>query len=85
MYFAVAASGESHLWRQRFPDGAPEQITFGITNDERGVVADPDGRSLITSIGAIQGTVWYHDDRGDRQKATHTGPWYREMEQKCSI
>jgi DNA-binding winged helix-turn-helix (wHTH) protein/Tol biopolymer transport system component len=66
MYFAVAASGESHLWRQRFPDGAPEQITFGITNDERGVVADPDG-SLITSIGAIQGTVWYHDARGDRQ------------------
>jgi Tol biopolymer transport system component len=67
MYFAVAASGESHLWRQRFPDGAPQQITFGITNDERGVVADPDGRSLITSIGAIQGTVWYHDERGDRQ------------------
>ena len=67
MYFAVAASGESHLWRQRFPDGAPEQITFGITNDERGVLADPDGRSLITSIGAIQGTVWYHDARGDRQ------------------
>jgi DNA-binding winged helix-turn-helix (wHTH) protein/Tol biopolymer transport system component len=66
MYFAVAASGESHLWRQRFPDGAPEQITFGITNDERGVVADRDG-SLITSIGAIQGTVWYHDARGDRQ------------------
>ncbi|HMF00610.1 MAG TPA: winged helix-turn-helix domain-containing protein [Terriglobia bacterium] len=66
MYFAVAASGESHLWRQRFLDGAPEQITFGITNDERGVVADRDG-SLITSIGAIQGTVWYHDERGDRQ------------------
>ena len=65
MYLAVAAAGESHLWRQRFPDGPPEQITFGVT-EERGVIADPDGRSLITSIGAMQSTVWYHDQTGDR-------------------
>jgi Tol biopolymer transport system component len=65
MYLVVAAAGESHIWRQRFPDGAPEQLTFGVT-EERGVVADPDGRSVITSIGAMQGTVWYHDQTGDR-------------------
>ncbi|HSR08681.1 MAG TPA: hypothetical protein VLM42_16130 [Bryobacteraceae bacterium] len=29
MYFGVAVSGARHLWRQRFPDGAAEQITFG--------------------------------------------------------
>jgi hypothetical protein len=61
----VAAAVESHLWRQRFPDGPPEQITFGVT-EERGVIADPDGRSLITSMGAMQSTVWYHDQTGDR-------------------
>jgi Tol biopolymer transport system component len=65
MYLVVAAAGESHIWRQRFPDGAPEQLTFGVT-EERGVVADPNGRSVITSIGAMQGTVWYHDQTGDR-------------------
>jgi Tol biopolymer transport system component len=27
----------------------------------------PDGRSFITSIGASQSTVWFHDGRGDRQ------------------
>jgi Tol biopolymer transport system component len=65
MYLVVAAAGESHIWRQRFPDGAPEQLTFGVT-EERDVVADPDGRSVITSIGAMHGTVWYHDQTGDR-------------------
>ena len=65
MYLVVAAAGASHIWRQRFPDGAPEQLTFGVT-EERGVVVDPDGHSVITSIGAMQGTVWYHDQTGDR-------------------
>ena len=36
MYFSVAVDGARHLWRQRFPDGEPEQITFGST-DEDGV------------------------------------------------
>src|SRR5262249_9069347 len=46
-------------------DGRPEQITFGVT-EERGIAVDPDGRSLIASVGAMQGTVWYHDQTGDR-------------------
>jgi serine/threonine protein kinase len=65
MYFAAAVDGESHLWRQSFPDGSPEQITFG-PNQEWGVAVDPDGRSVITAVGATQSTVWYHDERGDR-------------------
>jgi serine/threonine protein kinase/dipeptidyl aminopeptidase/acylaminoacyl peptidase len=65
MYFSAIVNGESHLWRQRFPDGQPEQMTFG-PNQENGVAVDPDGRSVITSVGAQQSTVWYHDERGDR-------------------
>jgi hypothetical protein len=42
--------GRSHLWRQRFPDGSPEQITFGPTEEE-GVAVEKTGRSLITSAG----------------------------------
>ena len=34
MYFAAVVGGTSHLWRQRFPDGAPEQITFGPLEEE---------------------------------------------------
>ena len=29
MYFGARVAGSAHLWRQRFPDGTPEQITFG--------------------------------------------------------
>ncbi|MBZ5575399.1 MAG: protein kinase [Acidobacteriia bacterium] len=65
MYFSAEVNGESHLWRQRFPSGVPEQMTSGL-NEEWGVTADPDGRSLITSVGGRQSTVWYHDETGDR-------------------
>jgi Tol biopolymer transport system component len=55
-----------HLWRQRFPDGAPEQFTFGPTEQE-GLAVAPDGRSLLTSVGLDTRTVWVHDQSGDRQ------------------
>jgi serine/threonine protein kinase len=55
-----------HLWRQRFPDGEPEQFTFGPTEQE-GVAVAPDGRSLLTSVGLQTSTVWVHDQTGDRQ------------------
>src|SRR5262245_9635251 len=66
MYFAATVGGNSHLWRQRFPDGRPEQITFGPTEEE-GIAVAPDGRSLITSIGQRQNTLWIHD--GDAERA----------------
>jgi Tol biopolymer transport system component len=65
MYFSVLVEGSSHLWRQRFPDGAPEQITFGPT-EEDGVAVSPDGRSLISSVGLRQSAIWLRDAHGDR-------------------
>jgi Tol biopolymer transport system component len=66
MYMTVDDGNGFHVWRQRFPDGAPEQVTFGVTEEE-GVQFAPDGRSVVTSIGSRQSTVWIHDPRGDRQ------------------
>ena len=34
MYFSSNATGEFQLWRQRFPDGGPDQLTFGPTTAE---------------------------------------------------
>jgi DNA-binding winged helix-turn-helix (wHTH) protein/Tol biopolymer transport system component len=65
MYFGAEVGGNHHLWRQRFPNGEPEQITFGPT-EEDGVAVAPDGRSLITSIGMPESAVWIHDTRGER-------------------
>ena len=66
MYFSANTGGGSHIWRQRFPDGKPEQVTFGAAEEE-GVELAPDGRSFLTSIGTRQSTLWVHDSRGDRQ------------------
>jgi serine/threonine protein kinase/Tol biopolymer transport system component len=66
MYFSADTGNGSHIWRQRFPDGNPEQITSGTTEEE-GVYAAPDGRSLLTSIGTFQDKIWIHDSHGDRQ------------------
>jgi Tol biopolymer transport system component len=66
MYFSADTGTGFHLWRQGFPDGAPEQLTSGVTQEE-GVAVSPDGRSLVTAVGAEQSTVWLHDRNGDRQ------------------
>jgi serine/threonine protein kinase/Tol biopolymer transport system component len=66
MYFSASTGSGIHTWRQRFPDGTPEQVTFGVTQEE-GIHFAPDGRSFVTSIGGSQSTVWVHDSRGDRQ------------------
>jgi hypothetical protein len=66
MYFSTNTGNGNHIWRQRVPDGTPEQVTFGVT-EENGIHFDPDGRSFVTSIGIRQSTVWIHDSRGDRQ------------------
>jgi serine/threonine protein kinase/Tol biopolymer transport system component len=66
MYFSSAAGGSFHIWRQRFPEGRLDQITSGPTEEE-GIAIAPDGRSLITSVGLSQSSVWLHDSGGDRQ------------------
>jgi DNA-binding winged helix-turn-helix (wHTH) protein/Tol biopolymer transport system component len=60
MYFIATVEGQSHLWRQRFPNRQPEQITFGPAEEE-GLAVEPDGRSVITSIGVHQSAIWIHD------------------------
>ena len=69
MYFGAAVNGKRHLWRQHFPNGQPEQITFGPA-EEDGIAVAPDGRSLITSVAMKQGAVWIHDAKGDRAVST---------------
>jgi eukaryotic-like serine/threonine-protein kinase len=66
MYFSADLGGGAHIWRQKFPDGKAEQVTFGATQ-ESGIDFAPDGRSFVTSIGTSQSTVWVHDSRGTRQ------------------
>jgi Tol biopolymer transport system component len=66
MYFSVNTGNGYHIWRQRYPDGEPEQVTFGAT-EERDVAFDPDGRSFVTSVGTRQSTLWIVDARGARQ------------------
>jgi Tol biopolymer transport system component len=66
MYFTADAGDGFHIWRQRFPDGAPEPITSGPTQEE-GLAIAPDGRSLITSVGLTQRSVWIRDASGERQ------------------
>jgi Tol biopolymer transport system component len=66
MYFSADAGDGYHIWRQRFPGGVPEQMTFGPTEEE-GIAVSPDGQTLVTSAGIRDSTVWLHDPRGDRQ------------------
>ena len=76
MYFSILIDGHSHLWRQRFPDGEQQQVTFGPTN-EVGVAVAPDGRSLVTSLGLGKQSLWIHDPAGDRRISSDTAvaPW----------
>jgi eukaryotic-like serine/threonine-protein kinase len=64
--YVTARTDNFHLWRQRFPDGQPEQVTFGPTSQD-GIAMAPDGKSLISSVGSEDSSVWLHDKDGDHQ------------------
>jgi eukaryotic-like serine/threonine-protein kinase len=64
--YLTAQTDDYHLWRQRVPDGEPEQLTFGPTSQE-GIAMAPDGKSLITSVGTQDRTAWLHDKDGEHQ------------------
>jgi serine/threonine protein kinase len=66
VYLSAYTGGAFHIWRQRFPDGEPEQVTSGATEEE-GIAMANDGKSLITSVGTGEKTVWIHEKNGDRQ------------------
>jgi DNA-binding winged helix-turn-helix (wHTH) protein/Tol biopolymer transport system component len=65
MYFIATLNSQSHLWRQRFPNGSPEQLTFGPAQED-GLAVEPDGRSLITAVGVEESAIWIHDAAGER-------------------
>jgi hypothetical protein len=46
MYFSADTGDGFHLWRQRYPNGEPEQITFGPDEDE-GIAIAPSGRGAF--------------------------------------
>jgi eukaryotic-like serine/threonine-protein kinase len=67
MYFNSDAGGHGyHVWRQAFPEGEPQQLSSGPTQEE-GIAMAPDGGSFITSVGGDEQTVWVHDHQGDPQ------------------
>jgi serine/threonine protein kinase/dipeptidyl aminopeptidase/acylaminoacyl peptidase len=74
MYFSARFGGGSHVWRQAFPAGTPEQITSGPT-EESGVAVAPDGTSLITSIGTRQSAIWLTDAAGERAVSSEGYAW----------
>jgi serine/threonine protein kinase len=65
MYFSAVVGGSAHIWRQKFPDGVPEQITFGPTEEE-GIALAADGRSFVTSVGTRRSAIWIRDAAGER-------------------
>ncbi|HEU5251551.1 MAG TPA: hypothetical protein VFW15_16325, partial [Thermoanaerobaculia bacterium] len=66
MYLTVDVGDGFHIWRQRFPDGKPEQVTSGTTQED-GIAMSPDARSFVTSVGTVQSSVWLHDGGAERQ------------------
>lgn len=62
--YVTAKTDDFHIWRQRFPNGRPEQLTFGPTS-QVGLAMAPDGKSIVTSVGSQDQTVWLHDSTGD--------------------
>jgi eukaryotic-like serine/threonine-protein kinase len=66
IYLTSNAGGGNHIWRQRFPDGEPEQITSGPTEEE-GFAMAPDGRSFVTAVALRSSSLWLRTSAGERQ------------------
>jgi eukaryotic-like serine/threonine-protein kinase len=66
MYFTANPGGVNHIWRQRFPNGQPEQITSGPTEEE-GIAIAADGHSFVTGVALQNTSLWVHDANGERQ------------------
>jgi len=69
MYFIALVDGQRHVWRQHFPYGEPQQLTFGPT-EEYGLAVERDGHSIITSIGVRVSAIWIHDASGERSMSS---------------
>jgi serine/threonine protein kinase/Tol biopolymer transport system component len=69
IYMSTNQGGRFHIWRQRFPQGEPEQVTSGPTEEE-GIAMTRDGRSFLTSVGTQYWTIWIHDAKGEHQMSS---------------
>ena len=66
LYLTSNAGGANHIWRQRFPDGQPEQVTSGPTEEE-GVAMAADGRSFVTAVALRNTSLWLSRSGEERQ------------------
>jgi eukaryotic-like serine/threonine-protein kinase len=66
IYLSTNAGGRFHIWRQRFPNGEPEQVTHGASEEE-GIAIEKDGKSLLTSVGTYDATLWIKNATEERQ------------------
>jgi eukaryotic-like serine/threonine-protein kinase len=74
MYFTVDTwKAGSHVWRQHFPDGPPQQLTPSGASEEEGLAIMPDGKSFITTSGTQQSAIWLHDDKAGEKQVTSEG------------
>lgn len=74
MYFTVDTwTAGFHVWRQRFPDGVPQQLTPSGASEEEGLAMLPDGKSFITTAGTQQSEIWLHDDKSGEKQITSEG------------
>ena len=74
MYFTVdTRTAGFHVWRQRFPDGTPQQVTPSGASEEEGLAIMPDGKSFITTAGTQQSSIWLHDEKTEDRQITSEG------------
>ena len=70
MYLNVDTGDGLHIWRQAYPNGTPEQVTFGPA-EQSGIAVYPDGKSIVTAVGTNRASVWFHrPGEPDRQIST---------------
>ena len=72
MYFAANLGNGFHLWRQAYPRGQAQQITFG-PGEQEGIALAPDGHSLVSSVGEAQSTVWLHPSSNEERQISSQG------------
>ncbi len=72
MYFAANLGRGFHIWRQGYPRGEAQQITFG-PGEQEGLALAPDGRSLFTSVGDAQSAIWLHTPSGEERQISSQG------------
>ena len=74
MYFTVDNRTDGfHVWRQRFPDGTPQQLTPSGASEEEGLAIMPDGKSFITTSGTQQSVIWLYGDKAGEKQITSEG------------